>query len=166
MNSTEAIIARVTQGRLGWAGPLIMLVARTGFIILAQTLVTLIYAWLGHSDPLKAGTAWWQVMGTLVDIGCLLLLFKLTRREGLRLMDLMGLDKRRLWRDALLGLGLLVVGFPLVMIGGAMLAGLLIYGNIQPPLPAEVLSKSLPLWAVLYARLVTSQGMSVALESP
>jgi hypothetical protein len=45
--------------------------------------------------------------------------------------------------------------FPVVMIGGSLLSGLLVYGTIQPSLPGDILlSKPLPLWAALYARLV------------
>jgi hypothetical protein len=141
-----------------------MVAARTILAVLAQAAVTLIFAWLRNPDPLRAGTAWWQVTGTLVDIGCLGLLFGLTRREGIHLLDLIGLNRNKLQRDALIGLGILVVMFPVVMIGGSMLSGLLLYGTIQPVLPAEVMLKSLPLWAALYARMVWWMIWSVTEE--
>jgi len=122
--------------------------------ILAQALVTLIFIIQQNPDPLRAGTAWWPVTGTLVDIGCLGLLFWLTRREGISLIDLIGLNRRKILRDALTGLGMLVVISPVVMIGGAMLTGLLVFGTHQPALPAEVMTKHLPLWAALYARMI------------
>lgn len=130
-----------------------MLFARTGFCILAQVMVALIFFLQQNPDPWKASTAWWPVTGTLVDTGCLILLYRFTRSEGIRIWDLIGFDKGKLGRDALLGLGMFVVVFPVVMIGGAMLSGLLVFGSTQPPLPAEVMTKSLPLWAALYARL-------------
>jgi hypothetical protein len=37
----------------------------------------------------------------LIDAGCLALLWRLTRREGIRLFDLVGFDRTRLSRDAL-----------------------------------------------------------------
>jgi hypothetical protein len=151
-NSREAITRRAAQGIISWASPLGMVAARTILVILAQIAATLIFAWLRNPDPLRAGMAWWQVTGTLVDIGCLTLLFRLTRREGIRMLDLIGLRKEKLLRDILIGLGMLVLIFPVVMIGGSMLTGLLLYGSIQPVLPATLLQKSLPLWAVLYAR--------------
>ena len=49
---------------------------------------------------------WWPVYGTLVDVGCLGLLFWLTRQEGLRLLDLTGFDIRRVKTDIPLGIGL------------------------------------------------------------
>jgi hypothetical protein len=54
----------------------------------------------------------------------------------------------------LLGLGLLVTVFPLVMIGGAMLSGLLAYGVLVPERPMELMSRHLPLWGVLYSRMI------------
>jgi membrane protease YdiL (CAAX protease family) len=89
-----------------------------------------------------------------VDAGCLAILVWLTRREGISLLDLVGLNKKKLLRDVLTGLGCMVVLAPVVMIGGGMLSGLLVYGSIQPALPAEVMTKHLPLWAALYARMV------------
>ena len=105
---------------------------------------------------LNQGRVTWKgpVTGTLVDIGCLALLIKFTRQEGIRLWDLIGLNKKKLGRDLLTGVGILVVMFPVVMIGGAMLTGLLLYGQIQPSLPPEVMSKALPLWGALYTRLI------------
>jgi hypothetical protein len=131
-----------------------MVVVRSVLALAAQGLVTLILAWMRNPDPGRAGTAWWQVTGTLVDLGCLALLFGLTRREGIRLVDLIGLDKRHWRRDVLLGLALLMLIFPVVMIGGSLVAGLAVFGTIQPTLPAEVMMKALPIWAVLYARAI------------
>jgi hypothetical protein len=70
------------------------------------------------------------------------------------LWDLIGLDKSKLVRDVLLGVGLLLAVFPIVMIGGSLLSGLLVFGTIQPSLPSEVMVKHLPLWAILYSRMM------------
>jgi len=154
VNAWPVIRRRVLDRRVTWSGPLAMVAARSVFALLAQGLVTLVFAWLQNPDPVKAGTAWWQVTGTLVDLGCLALLFWLTRREGIRIRDLIGLQRGRLGRDALLGLGLLLLAFPVVMIGGSILSGLLIFREIQPGEPMLAAMKSLPLWAALYARSI------------
>jgi hypothetical protein len=39
----------------------------------------------------------------LIDAGCLTLLWRLTRREGIRVLDLVGFERTRLVRDTLLG---------------------------------------------------------------
>jgi uncharacterized protein len=153
-NSQAEIQKRLAAGRIPWIGPLGVIASRSIFIILAQSLVTLIFIFLRSPNPFKAATAWWQVSGSLVDIGCLALMFWFTRREGISLLDLIGLNKKKLGRDILLGLGILIVMFPIVMFGGAALAGLLIYGASQPVLPVEVMTKNLPLWAALYARTI------------
>lgn len=131
-----------------------MLIARTLLCILCQMLVTMVLVWQRAPNPLKAGTAWWQVTGTLVDIGCLALLVRLTKREDISVRDLIVFDKSQLKKDLLTGLGIFVGIFPVVMFGGAMLTGWLLYGSIQPPIPPEVMAKSLPAWAAFYARAV------------
>jgi hypothetical protein len=47
------------------------------------------------------------VYATLIDAGCLTLLWRLTRREGTGLFDLAGFRRSRLGRDVLLGLALI-----------------------------------------------------------
>lgn len=129
-NSNEKICKVLAQRRLTWAGPLGMIAARTLLIVLAQVLVALIFLRLRNPDPLRASTAWWQVTGTLVDLGCLALLYQLTRREGLRLWDIIGLDRSKLRRDMLLGLGILVVMLPIVMHWGMDLFSAIVMSSI------------------------------------
>ena len=78
---------------------------------------------------------WWPVYGTLVDVGCLGLLFWLTRREGLRLLDLTGFDIRRVKTDIPLGIGLFLLIFPVTIFGGARLAQWIAYGKLNPEFP-------------------------------
>jgi uncharacterized protein len=92
---------------------------------------------------------WLPVYGTLIDAGCLALLWGLTRREGIRLVDLVGFERARLGRDALLGLALTPV-YLAVILGGIYAAGWLVYGTLTPP----YLSGPLPLPAALYGVLV------------
>jgi uncharacterized protein len=153
-NSTVAIQSRVSAGFIPVTGPLAVMAARSVLIVLAQVLVTLILYWQGSSNPLQAGTYWWTVTGTLVDAGCLILLLWLTRREGIRLADLIGIQRKKLRRDILIGIGILVVMFPVVMIGGALLSGLIVYGTLQPAQTAVLMARPLPLWAALYSRTI------------
>lgn len=89
--------------------------------------------------------------GTLIDAGCLALLWQLTRREGIRLFDLVGFDRTRLARDALLGVAL-VPACLVFILGGVYAAGWLVYGSLTPP----YFSGPLPLPAALYGVLVFS----------
>ena len=84
------------RGRIPRFGPMLMLVARPAFILLAQGLTYLLFLLLDVPNAAVVIRNWWPVYGTLVDVGCLGLLFWLTRREGLRLLDLTGFDIREL----------------------------------------------------------------------
>ena len=87
--------------------------------------------------------------GTLIDAGCLALLWRLTRREGIRLFDLVGFERTRLARDALLGFARIPVSLVLIF-GGTFGAGWLSYGTLAPP----YLFGALPLPDALYGVLV------------
>lgn len=154
VNGREAVAGRVSAGRISLTGPLAVMAARSVLIVLAQALVTFVFYLKGSPDPFKDGSLYWTVTGTLVDAGCLALMLRFCRREGIRLIDLIGLQKRKLRRDILIGIGLLVVLFPVVMIGGGMLSGLIVYGSLQPPQTAALLTRPLPLWAALYSRTI------------
>jgi membrane protease YdiL (CAAX protease family) len=89
------------------------------------------------------------VYGTLIDAGCLALLWRLTRREGIHLFDLVGFERTRLVRDALLGIVLIPVSLVFIL-GGVSSASWLLYGTPSGP----YLFGPLPLPAALYGVLV------------
>ena len=144
-----ALVRRENTGALTWRGPLLMLVARSAFAVVAQALMALIFAWRSSPAPWHEAEPWMPVYGTVIDVGCLTLLWQLTRREGIGLRDLIGLDRSRLGRDVLLGLALIPVGLALIL-GGIYATGWLVYGTGTPP----YLFGHLPLPAALYGVLV------------
>jgi membrane protease YdiL (CAAX protease family) len=85
----------------------------------------------------------------LIDAGCLALLWRLTRREGIRLFDLVGFKRTCLVRDALLGFALIPVSLVFIL-GGTYAAGWLLYGTLSQP----YLWGPLPLPAAIYGVLV------------
>jgi membrane protease YdiL (CAAX protease family) len=85
------------------------------------------------------------VYGTLIDAGCLALLWRLTRREAIGLFDLVGFERARLGRDTLLGFALIPVSLAFIF-GGSFAAGWLVYGTFTPP----YLFARLPFPAALY----------------
>jgi membrane protease YdiL (CAAX protease family) len=89
------------------------------------------------------------VYGALIDAGCLALLWRLTRREGIHLFDLVGFERTRLVRDALLGFALVPVSLVFIL-GGIFAAGWLLYGTPSQP----YLFAPLPLPAAVYGVLV------------
>jgi hypothetical protein len=77
------------------------------------------------------------------------LLWRLTRREGIRLFDLVGFERTRLGRDVLLGLALIPACLVFIL-GGNYAAGWLWYGTGTP----AYLFGPLPMPAALYGVLV------------
>ena len=108
-----------------------------------------IFALRSSPTPWHDAEPWLPVYGTLIDAGCLALLWRLTRREGIRLFDLVGFERTRLVRDALLGLALIPANLVFIL-AGTYAAGWLLYGSFTPP----YLSGPLPLPAALYGVLV------------
>jgi hypothetical protein len=126
-----------------------MLFARAACAIGAQALVAAGFALRSSPTPWHDAEPWLPVYGTLIDAGCLALLWRLTRREGIRLFDLVGFERTRLVRDVLLGLVLIPANLGFIL-AGVYAAGWLLYGTLTPP----YLFTPLPLPAALYGVLV------------
>ena len=150
-NSIAALFERTRLGHLGWAGPWIVLVGRSVLIVAAQA-ITACVLWTGsHSWSWNAAAKWWTIYGTLVDIGCLALMAAYTRKEGIRLRDLIGRVRLRWGRDVFLGIGLCVLVFPFFILGAAS-ATRIVYGGGSPPSFAGLAdARVLPLWGILYS---------------
>src|SRR5918911_1145471 len=149
-NSHEALLRRREAGTLQWRCPALMLFARAGLGVGAQAIVAAVFVLLRASPtPWHDAEPWLPVYGTLIDAGCLTLLLWLTRREGIGLLDLVGFDRARLVRDALLGFALIPVSLVFIL-GGVYAAAGLLYGTLTPP----YLLGGLPWPAVLYGVLV------------
>jgi membrane protease YdiL (CAAX protease family) len=148
-NSQQALLRRLDGGTLTWRGPALMLFARAACAVGAQALVAVIFALRSSPTPWHDAEPWVPVYGTLIDAGCLAFLWRLTRREGIRLFDLVGFERTRLVRDVLLGVALIPVSLVFIF-GGTFAAGGLVYGRPAPP----YLLGGLPLPAALYGVLV------------
>jgi hypothetical protein len=150
-----AILQRMQSGRIGWAGPLALTTARTSLILLVQAVLATAFLIRGDRSPWHAQAPWWTVYATLVDIGCLLLLWRQAQREGIRLFDLFGIDRSRLGREVSWGLLYFVVLFPIVAGFGSKLASWLVYRTTQlsPDMlaPGLLSERQLPHWAIVYS---------------
>ena len=134
---------------LTWRGPALMLFARAACAVGAQAVVAALFALRSSPTPWHDAEPWLPVYGTLIDAGCLVLLWRLTRREGIRLLDLVGFERTRLVRDTLLGFALIPLCLVFIL-GGIYGVGWLLYGTLTPP----YLFGRLPLPAALYGVLV------------
>ena len=153
-NSPPAILERIQSGRIGWTRSLATTTARTGLIVLVQVVVATLFFIRGDPAPWRAQAPWWTVYATLVDGGCLLLLWRQTKNEGIQFIDLFGIERSRIGREALWGFLYLVASFP-VLAGGTRLASWLVYGTTQlvPAMlaPGLLSERHLPHWAVVYS---------------
>jgi hypothetical protein len=95
-NSREALLRRREAAMLTWRGPALMLFARAASAVGAQAIVAAVFALRASPTPWHDAEPWLPVYGTLIDAGCLALLWRLTRREGIRLVDLVGFERTRL----------------------------------------------------------------------
>lgn len=148
-NDEAGLRGRLDAGTLTFRGPALMLFARAICAVMAQALVAAIFALRSSPTPWHAAEPWLPVYGTLIDVGCLALLWQLTRREGIGLFDLVGFERARLVHDGLLGFALIPVSLAFIL-GGVYAAGWLVYGTLTPP----YLYGPLPLPAAFYGALV------------
>jgi hypothetical protein len=150
-NAQASIESRAATGHIPWAGPFIVMLARPLLMIGSQGLVALILAGMHRADPWHAAGYWWTVYGTLVDIGCLAAMFWFTRREGIRMRDLLGPLRLGFGKDIFLGLGYFLLVFPLFLIGGIVFHKMLYGSSIADPGAYLFQRHAMPLWAVIYS---------------
>ena len=151
LNSRDQIEQRYRAGRIPRRGVIAMAPARAVFSYLAQLLVIGILFVASNAHPYQASLGWWTVWGTLIDIGCLAALALLVKREGIRLLDLVGTSRSQIKRDLLLA-----VPFALALLVPAAIVGTVVQKIFYPnaTLPPQLEVMHLPLWAVLYSIIV------------
>jgi hypothetical protein len=157
-NSLSAVRVRVSSGIIPRAGPHILIVGRSVFLIAAQGLVAFLLLLRRDVTPWASAGNWWTVYGNLADLGCLALLWKCTRSEGVSLRSLFGTARWRGGHDVWLGLGLCLLVFPLMVVGG-MFANWLVFGSfVASTAPAAGAAAAVrhvfPIWRTLYSLCV------------
>jgi hypothetical protein len=149
-NSVSAVEARTAAGKIGWAGPVILLTTRMVLALLIQSALGLAFRLRGSPSAMRAAGGWWMVYGTLIDLTCLGGLLYFTRREGIRVRDLIGPIRLRWGRDFWLGLGYFLLIFP-VFFGSSMGARYLLSGPGNNALNQYLLRvHALPVAATVY----------------
>jgi membrane protease YdiL (CAAX protease family) len=148
-NDRHALRGRLEAGTLDWRAPALMLPARSACAVAAQGLAALLFWRRGSATPWLDAAPWLPVYGTLIDAGCLTLLWRLTRLEGIGLADLLGFERGRLASDALLGVALIPVSLAFIF-AGIRAAGWLVYGRSGAP----YLYGPLPMPAALYGLVI------------
>lgn len=100
---------------------------RLPLALLGSAVVIALYSASGSRVGAAAGLAWAPLTLTVVNIGCYALLRWRAHQEGFRLRDLVG-SGSSLARDLALGL-VLSVALGGLLVGGVVLAGVLLYGG-------------------------------------
>jgi uncharacterized protein len=151
-NALSQIRVRVAQSRVTWTGPLLLITGTSALMLLAQALVAAVFFLQGSLEPWLAAGPWWTIYGTLVDLGCLALMWKFTRSEGITLRDLVGYIRLQYGRDFFRGIGIFALVFPL-LVGAGLLSGRWLYSTFHAePYPGLLSRRVLPLWALVYSR--------------
>lgn len=151
LNTRSQIEERAAAGLVPWAGPLLLVMARSVLWLTMQCLLALILLALHHPAPFRTAGQWWPVYCNLGDLWCLAGMKYFTRKEGIRLRDLIGPIRMRWGRDLWMGFGLLALSFPFFYIGGH-LAGWLVYGSMaKAPMTILLQQHALPKWAMVYS---------------
>jgi hypothetical protein len=154
LNSRSQIEERIREGHISWTGPLLLVAARSVFWLALQSLLALVFLVLHRPAPFRSAGQWWPVYANLGDLGCLLGMKYFTRKEGIRLRDLIGPIRLRWGRDLWLGLGILVIAY-LCAMAGSYVAQVLVYGSpAKTPVAFILQLHALPLWATVYSLTV------------
>lgn len=125
------IQVRLASGQISWKWLYVIVFVRLFFALAVQGLIAALF-FRSSLSPTQAAGDWWPVYGTLVDLGCFILIIGLIKKEGLHFQDLLNFDRRRLKLDILLGFSFILWVFPLAM-AGIIGCSILIFGSPQPP---------------------------------
>ena len=158
LNSKAKIEERVRAGSITWREPLLMLFSRLLLFALFQAIIAVLFYLNGHADPWQASIPYWLLTATLTNITCFILLSLLTRREGIRLLDLYRVEAHSFWREAPIFLGILLISAPLVALPNPLL-GAWFFGDAN--IPFKMMFQPIPLW--LNYLLIVLFPISIAL---
>ena len=148
-NAVASIRTLYSSSGLSWWPVILFLPARLVFAFIAQGVTAGLFAFQGSSNAWQDAAAWWPVYSTITDILCLLSLVWLTRREGLTLIDLVGVRGKAALRQLAWTPAYLLAIAPAAVL--ASIVTQLFYGPALPPMIAIV---DLPLAGALYSLVI------------
>lgn len=137
------------EGNLKLVLPLLLVFIRFFLAVLTQAFITGILFVHGSVSPWRTATNWWMVYGTLIDLGCLVTLFFITKKEGIRLFSLLNYDPKYRVNDILRGIVYFLLFFSTTMLC-TLGASILLYGSPQPPSVAG----KLPIMGAIYSIII------------
>jgi len=148
-NMTASIKTLYSESGLSWWPVILFLPARLIFAFLSQYLAAGLFAIRGSANAWQEATAWWPIYSTITDILCLLALVWLTRREGKKIIDLIGVKGKDILKQLAWTPVYLLAVAPTAILASVITQAF--YGNALPPMIAVV---DLPPMGALYSILV------------
>ena len=148
-NSQSEIRKRLARGEISWRGPLLLVMTRPVLFVFLplQAALAAVFALLRRPSAWRSAGAWWSVYGTLVDICCLGLMARFTKREHISIRDLIG-NVRLRWARHFYRNRIVPSDFS-GLHGGSFVSSLLIYGSWTRREISICWSSALPLWSHL-----------------
>ncbi len=134
-----------------WLPVFLAIAMRISLFALMQGFVALIFVLQQHPQSWDASIRWWPLSAALANVVCLAVLTSLRHRQGQVLVDLYRVEKHAIRRDALISIGLMVIGTPLAIVPNVMLGNWL-FGDVART--GDFLLRPLPAWGLIIAALV------------
>lgn len=137
-------MGRIHTHSLQW--PLLLVFTRFILALVLQLFVAVPYFFAGNVNPIEAAGHWFTVYGTLIDIGCLLLIAILIKRENLRLIDLVNIKSQAILKTLLISIGYILLFLPM-SVAGMSISSFFLFGS---PVPQQTMG-GIPLWGAIYS---------------
>lgn len=134
---------------ISWRWPVTMVFARFVLALFLQIILAGVYFTLKDQNPLQSAGHWFTVYGSLIDLGCLVLINQRLLMEGIKVRDLLNIQRDRVGKDILTGLLYTLLFLPVSMIG-TVASTYLFYGTFEP---MQIMG-GLPLWGALFSVLI------------
>ncbi|HKJ82043.1 MAG TPA: CPBP family intramembrane glutamic endopeptidase [Ignavibacteriaceae bacterium] len=150
------IIDNVSDKRKFGRFALLLIIARSIFLLLSQGIIALILLLMKDSDPWENSSKWWTVYGTITDIGCLTLVLVFLKKEKKKFWSIINFSYKRILKDILAGVLIFIIIFPVTGMLFSMLLNNIIYDGVSFDVlyPGMITDRVLPVWAYYYSLLI------------
>ena len=139
-----ATLRKICTDSLKW--PILLVFTRFILALVLQLAVALIYHFAGNPNSIEAAGHWFTVYGTLIDIGCLILIINLLKRENRTLLDIVNIKAQTFMKTMLTSIGYIILFLPMSVVGMSV-SSLLFFGT---PVPQQTMG-GLPMWGAIYS---------------
>ena len=136
-------MSKIHTHSLKW--PIILVFTRFILALTLQLLIAVPYFFTGNINAIEAAGRWFTVYGSLIDIGCLLLIARLIKRENLKLIDLVNIKSHSILKTLKTSIGYLLLFLPMSVVGMSV-SSFFLFGT---PVPQQTMG-GIPLWGAIY----------------